>query len=449
MSASRPAAVAGGMTSSFLSLLDVLRPSVDPTLYRRYGWDYYMTDLFMARGLMKSVDQKDYSHYEKDHPIEYATAASLVTQNTPSATLTVTLGAADHYNSGTQSYPQAQRMYMTKNRVQVMIIAKDVSTPGAHTITLQPRTGDTIGTIAAGEVLVPVTALFGTGDTLTGSAVARTFKYENQTMIRGDVLELEGEAMASATWFVTQGGQNVYTLEAENDFAKVFRMQGEMAMLLLQKSSTSYTTLNKVIRTTEGLIPWIENQGGGIELLDQEIEMANLDRINRRIIKRGGEMENEWYIGFEIRQQMRKFITDVMKNGAISYGAFNGNKEIGVALGYDSISVDGITHHLKNYAPFNNEKTLGAPGMPFGRYAIIMPYGSANDARTGEKAPYMRVRYRAVPGYSREFEYSMLAGTREKQWQDFTDKIRIGYREEKGFEGFCANKFQIAKPVSF
>lgn len=407
-----------------------------------------MTDIFQARGLSKAVDQAEYSHYEKDHPIEYAVAASQVTQNTPGATATITLSAADHWDSGTQSYPQVQRVYLTRNRVQVMIIAKNTSTPGAHTITLEPSIPtQAIGTIAAGEALIPITALFGTGDTLFGSAVARVFKYTNNTMIRGDVLELDGQAMASATWFEVNGTPT-YTLEAENDFAKVFRMQDEMATVILDKSARNYGTIGKgVIRSSEGLVPWIENQGGGIELLDQQFEMANFDRINRRIIKRGGEMENEWYMGFELRQQIREFITDVMKNGAISYAAFNGQKEVAVAMGFDSITVDGITHHLKNYAPFNNEKTFGAPGMPFGRYAIIMPYGTANDARTGASQPYMRLRYRAVPGYSREFEYGVIAGTRERNWQNFTDRIQIGYRSEKGFEGMCANKFQIAKPI--
>lgn len=449
----RPVAVAGPVTSQFISLLDILKPSVDPKLWNQYGWDYYMSDDLLASGQSLPVDQAEYTHYEKNHIVEYATSASTVTQNTPGATLAVTLSATDHYDSGKLSYPQTQRIFTTRNRVPVMIIAKNTSTPGAHVITLEPCNPATaIGTISAGEVLVPITGAFGSGDTLFGDYANRVYKYTNQTMIRGDHMKLEGEAMASASWFQTNSGGTVFTLEIENDFAKVFRMQEDLALMLLEKTQTNYTTINKVIRTTEGLLPWIENHGGGIEMLDNEFVQANFDRINRRIVKRGGEKENKWYCGFILRQQMRAYITDVMKNGAITYGAFNQNKELAVNLGFESITVDGITHHLKNYALFNNEKVLGAPGFPFERYAVIMPSGSGSDPITGKKQPYMRLRYRAVPGYSREFEYGCIGGTGNKmgrQWQNFTDAVEIGYRSEKGFEGMCANKFQIAKPLVF
>ena len=67
------------------------------------------------------------------------------------------------------------------------------------------------------------------------------------------------------------------------------------------------------------------------------------------------------------------------------------------------------------------------------------------DARSGEKVPSLRIRYKAVPGYSREMEHWLTGSAVLQNKTNDTDSLKSHYRTERGFEGFAANRFMLIK----
>ena len=70
---------------------------------------------------------------------------------------------------------------------------------------------------------------------------------------------------------------------------------------------------------------------------------------------------------------------------------------------------------------------------------------SRRDAKSGDKIPSLRMRYKAVPGYSREMEHWLTGSAVLKNKTNATDSLLSHYRTERGFEGFAPNRFMLIK----
>lgn len=456
MSFLRPTAVQTITNDNFISLLDVIRPTNDIRLYERFSMDYYMSDTLEVTGRMKSVENGLYSHYEEDDMLQYITNRNSVTQATPGAAATITLAVADHFSSGLYSFPEFREVVLINAAVPIpcIINAKNTGTPGAHTITIQPLDAtQAIGTIAAGQNLAISGKLNVSGGTNDGSKGPRLIKVSNYTSIIDKALQIDGSSLTTPTWFeVTStegvGGGYLYYLEAERNTAVVFKSYTEMQMLTSRKSAGTVITNLGTVQTTEGLFPSIENNGGVvINYPAGGFNLNTLRLICSQFAAGGGAKEYQWYMAFDLYSQVQNFIQDAMRNGSILYGSFNGKKDLSVSMNFSSFEYLGYTFHLKNYMLLNNQNGLGTPGYNYSGYGVMIPWGMASEAKTGKMEPLLSINYRkSSKGYSREFEY-WKTGAANGTYTNQTDNNTINYRSEKGFEGYCMNKFCLCKPV--
>jgi len=99
--------------------------------------------------------------------------------------------------------------------------------------------------------------------------------------------------------------------------------------------------------------------------------------------------------GMQFTQANISWITDQMKNGAITYGAFAGNKELALKIGFNSFEISGYTFHWKDLAAFNNPQGLGAQG--FSQRSLLIPTTPIRTS-TGVMAKPVRLRYKQMQG---------------------------------------------------
>ena len=67
------------------------------------------------------------------------------------------------------------------------------------------------------------------------------------------------------------------------------------------------------------------------------------------------------------------------------------------------------------------------------------------DAKSGDKIPSLRIRYKAANGYSREMEHWLTGSAVLKNKTNTEDNLKCHYRTERGFEGFGANRYMLIK----
>ena len=127
--------------------------------------------------------------------------------------------------------------------------------------------------------------------------------------------------------------------------------------------------------------------------------------------------------------------------GGISYGAFIGSEEIGVAFGFKSFARGGYTFHKKAYEALSYSPMMGATGYNYSGMGLVIPGDMGKDAKTRESIPSLRVRYKEAGGYSRKMEHWLTGSAGLANPTSDVDELRCHYRTERGFEGFANNRF--------
>jgi len=168
------------------------------------------------------------------------------------------------------------------------------------------------------------------------------------------------------------------------------------------------------------------------------IDSTQLDEIIKQLDKFRGSKENALMCGINLSLDIDDLIGSKMGTAA-SFGTFNNDKDMAVNMGYASFNRGGYTFHKKTYDLFNHP-SLGT-ALNMAGDGIIIPMDSQRDAKGGDMIPSLRVRYKAVPGYSREMEHWLTGSAVLANKTNDVDNLQCNYRTERGFEGFGANRF--------
>ena len=245
------------------------------------------------------------------------------------------------------------------------------------------------------------------------------------------------------------GSGYLWYLKGEADTYKRFQDQMELMMLLGQTNNNPDITdgSNTGLRMTEGLLPFIENKGQSMDLGAASITMADFDAIVKSLDKYKGAKEYALYAGIDLSLDIDDLLASqgAYAAGGANYGTFQNNKNMALNLGFNSFNRGGYTFHKKTYDVFNHPKLLGAAGHNYSGYGICIPMDTQKDAKSGDKIPSLRIRYKAANGYSREMEHWLTGSAVLKNKTNTEDNLKSHYRTERGFEGFAANRYMLIK----
>jgi len=455
-----PSVVQSPTTYNYVSSLDLVqnlhKPEIDSEFVRRYG-DQNLTGFMEMQGYLNPVSAIEYSHYEDDwlhevvHPSVQAGAAN---------NATVTLTAQDSFtvNNGNSPYiqdtPASSEAYTPRDQDIIMFpdrtLAMVTNVTGADFDVTPLQDGTAIPTTTVADELVIIGNAHAEQSGQPLSRNGRVNLYTNNLMIKKSTNTVSGTEAGVQTWIEVpdKNGRMGYLWYFESGYQEYRRFMNECEMtMLLGEKITNLTLANTAgqgtVTVTEGLLPFIENNGNTIGYSSiTGFTIADLDNAVKTLDREKGAKENTIWAGINLSLGMDDTFMNLMQDGAISYGAFSGNQEKAIDLQFSSFKRGNYQFHKKTYDLFNDQKTLGAVGQEFPDIAMVIPVGNVAEGKTKMMVPSLRMNYLEGKGngYSRDME-EWLTGGANGVYNTATDEINMHYRAHRGFEGFAGNRF--------
>ena len=436
---------------------------VSEKLIKRYG-DQGITGLLELMGAKAPTTQTTFEHYEEtfrhnDIVVQFDTTSEIEAGDTVTTTMTV----------------QSEGIHDSKNPVRVgdILLFEDGTQVYVQTITsthvfeVWPMTSS--GWVTSHSASTDYTAsiignAFPEGSSQPEGLTPRIHEYSNKVMIMKESFEVTGTEATNVVYVKVDnekmGSGYLWYLKGEADTFKRFQDYSEIMMIVgdqISNSSlaasgnsvsldgSSYTL--DTLRGTEGLIPFIANKGQSMDLGSASITMADFDAIVKSLDKYRGAKEYALYAGINLSLDVDDLLASqgAYAAGGANYGTFQNNKNMALNLGFNSFTRGGYTFHKKTYDLFNHPKLLGTAGSNYPGYGLCIPMDMQKDAKSGDKIPSLRIRYKAANGYSRDMEHWLTGSAVLKNKTNTEDVLKSHYRCERGFEGFAPNRYMLIK----
>ena len=409
-----------------------------------------MMGLVENQGGLRPTVQSSYSHFEKDYVHQAFLLQTTATAGGAGASVVATIAAGYHSTAGTES-PGRVGFILSTPQGPALIIAKDETTPGAHTITLAPWDGTATLSITTSDYLPTIGSSFGEGTDAPDGVTPDLVEYTNNTMIIKEGYEVTGSALTSEMWFEVAPGQIpgvgggwIWALQGEHDTNRRFEDYISLQLLEGQKN-TNTGVITGGQKGTEGLIPFITN-GGTVYTWDplSGFGLPDFDNLILNAIKEKAGTMFAMYHGIGIGRFIDDGFINKFNNGAISYASFEGKEEVAINLGFTALKRNHHEFYLSWYQAFDHQQLLGASSYRnYTDLGVVIPLEMTVNAKN-EEVPHMLMRYRESGGYSRLKEVVLTGGT-NGVFTEQTDRIKVGYKADIGFEGFAPERFQLVQ----
>lgn len=451
-----------GATSANLSCLtttyyNTLHAAQVHNFYKEEIIQTYGSDLITSWMDLNSTNStrpaKTFYHYEQDRlnmPITTTGGSGIAGAN---VTLTISTG---YSGSGTFDPTMVgYGLFQASTGNTFIITAVNTAVANAHTVTVAPPTAAVAISIASGEQLVIIPAVFlGNCSTVTNSSQRGDGVVFSNTMqaLRKDLCICDDDLASfskAVTFFQTlnpltgESTWNWYNAEIGRVEAE-FRNAIEMELLIGQQlTNTTLTALGDT--GTTGVIPSItsygntQNYAAGVGF-----QMSDLDSMNIVMEKNNAPAEYICYDGVELNMQIQKIVKDYFPNGAVQYDAFNGNKDEAIRWGFTSISTSfGRTFHFHNMKVFNMPNYLGVPGGGYIGNGIWMPASKMKDGG-GNMVNYIEKVTLAGNGYDLGYDHWYVDGTGlfnpSQNRATTTKSVTFSWTTTVGIEVFAAKQ---------
>ena len=294
------------------------------------------------------------------------------------------------------------------------------------------------------------------------SIIPLLHEYENNVMIMKESFEVSGTEATNVVYVKVDnekmGSGYLWYLKGEADTYKRFLDYCELQMILGKKITNSTLTSASAtidgsseslstLRTTEGLFDFVANKGQSMDLGSAAITMADFDNIIKSLDKYRGAKEMAMYAGINLSLDIDDLLAaqGAYAAGGANFGTFQNNKNMALNLGFNSFTRGGYTFHKKTYDLLNHPKLTAHTGSNYPGWGICIPMDMQKDAKSGEKIPSLRMRYKSANGYSREMEHWLTGSAVLQNKTETQDRLKSHYRTERGFEGFAANRYMLIK----
>jgi len=427
---------------------------VDEQLIKRYG-NQGITGLMELLGSKKETTAQTFEHYEETLLHNHFTGT--IDGNSD---ITVDTGFTDGTGAAGNTSLRDGDLLLGANNVMYYVTGK---ADGADSV--QPEDMFQLKLVSDGTIAPAVDnqayAIVGNAHAeRTGQPVGitpRVSQYQNKCQIIKESFTVSGSEATNAVYVKVSSPESgtgyLWYLQGESDTHQRFLDYSELAMIVgqagnstLDNGAASSSTDGTVV-TTEGLLPFMENKGQSMDLGSSAITMADFDAAVKSLDKYRGSKEMALYAGINLSLDIDDLLASqgAYAAGGANYGTFANNKDMALNLGFNSFSRGGYTFHKKTYDLFNRPDLLGGVGFNHNGYGMCIPMDSQKDAKSGEKIPSLRMRYKAANGYSREMEHWLTGSAILKDKTNEQDELRCNYRTERGFEGFAANRFLLFK----
>jgi hypothetical protein len=397
-----------GTNLALISMLQLLKPQVYSQYTEKYG-DQTFFGWLATYGGMEVVKNKKYDWFESRSKNQLSVSpAAAVTVPTAGANVVITLSAADHFNSGTESpLREGETVRIASSNVEGRIISVDDSVAGAFTFTVRPlQIGQKFAGITGGITTGDVIKLVGATDQTEGSSGidAQTHldvQYSNYVTTIRDTWAATDDAQTSDVFYdkgvsgggmggASQAGTSYFTYKALMYTEKRFLNAIEEKLMMGDRvTNTGLGTSNG----SQGFLPKILQDGETVDYQGGVIDLAKIHEISRVMAAQGCPKQNMWLMDLYQRQQLNDSLKNEFPAGAFVWGNGEKSEEASLAYGFEKLMMDGFAMQLKSTDSFNTEiKYSKSPTSDyFANYGVICPMGETRDPKSGGKLKNLTV----------------------------------------------------------
>lgn len=424
-----PDAIAQIYASDIVSGFDIHKPEYLNTLFSRYGdQGASFFQLIRSMGFEKPVAADTYGHFEENHIHEIVHSRAIVAQPAQGDPITFVLDTTD-LDANNNFYIRKFDQLLFPNEVTGIVVDIDTTTPAAPEVTVEPNEStDRFPALTAGEELVIMSNAFSEGSGQPQGAVSGTWEYSNSAQIIKETIGYTGTEMVNQTWFdVTTKGQSIpafyFKGQIDIDYRMALRIDGA---LLWGKQTTNITGVidddneNRVIKTTEGLVPYIRRVGNEQTYTAGAFDVDEFDDMDNTLDREFAGNYILGLLGITLHQEIENALKDYFANTNIQFARqttndvlFKANESLGASVNFTYLTKSERTFLFKRLGTLNNRKLYGATGYNGPTMGIFMPINKRKDPVSGNMVDSIGTRYRALGKYSRRMEVWQVGGAGE------------------------------------
>jgi hypothetical protein len=385
-----------------------------PQYYKQYTEKYGNEDFtwwLAAQAGMEEVKNQNFFWFENRGKLMQGVTNASTVSASAGATVTLTLAAASHYNSGTQSPLRVgETVRIASSNVEGKILTINSATANAFTFTVRPlQSTQAFASAGAVSCLANEVLLFA-GDTEAGEASTQVNplihldqRYNNNiTEIRDGWSNTDLAQMADTYYEypvssdMAQNGATAFTYKGM--YKTLVRFKNNVENKLMRGDSQTNTGLNTSVGS-QGIIPKVVADGETVGYTAGNLDIAKLHEITRIMDVNGCAKQAAWLSDIYQRQDFSDGIFAAFPAGAFVWGQGEKSQEASVAYGFKEIDIDGYKLQVKKYSQFNTEVTTGLTPTDdyFRNFGLIYPMGETKDSRTAATYKNITIMYQQPP----------------------------------------------------
>ena len=334
--------------------------------------------------------------------------------------------------------------------INAIVTAVTGSTSFAATPT---NSAEAIPSIASADEIIIFGNAHGEGSGFQAPMTTSSTKYTENLQIIKHRMRVTGSESLAKLWYDEEGsGMKKFQVKGEADAYAQFTNTAELNLLVgagLSNTAlaSTFQATNNPLALTNGLLTQIVTGGNILNYAAVSgLTVDDLYDYNVEIDGEKAQKKNLMMSGIEIDQQVDRELGDRLKDGAISYGAFNADQDKAVNFGFQKFTVGAYTYDKRPMASFNDKQTLGADGYGFKYEAFTIPAGSVKmeaGSEKGTSVPSLRKRFFAGEGKSRELDIVYFNGlTDSSEGSDFEE---VRYQADCALEAQALNQYGYIK----
>ena len=411
--------------STFISNLDLVKPQVWPSLFKRYGDQgsaYMMTRML---GFERPVMGDTYGHFEEDlfhQTFLQADATDVGVAAAAGDSITLTLATT---RNRTEAYVRVGDIILFPDESQGFVTAYN---PDNGQTTVKPNGLYKLPAVSGGDELAIVSGVFPEGSGMPDPAASGVTYFDNDAQIIKESIGATGSQLVTETWipiFNEAGAFQGYYRSGQDqiDYRMLLKIYG-IFWTGKRIDNTAGRAVNSALskypnKASEGLIPSIRSHGNTHDYETGLFEMSDFDDMDVYLEKEfvGTDVPLWMPMGLTLHQEVENLLVDYLANTNIDYARksvnqklFKGDETMGVSVGFTYLQKSGRTFLLHRMGGFSNLKTFGLAGYPYEKMGVVIPLDKGRDPRTKEDIGSIGTRYRAMGAYNRRAITAPLHG---------------------------------------
>lgn len=397
--------IVGGVTRALVSDLQLLTPQYYKTYVEKYGNEDF-TWWLATYGGMEQVLNREYFWFENRGKLMTGVQAAANVAASAGATITLTLAAGYHYNSGTQAPIRAKEtVRVASTNVEGEILAITGTTANAWTFTVRPKIStEALASEGSTDFLASDALLFGgymdVGEASTSIApmIQLDEKYTNTITEMRETWSATDLAEATDVYYTggfsgdvpAGGGQAGYSLFTKKGLIKSnVRFKNDVEFKLMFGNIVNNSGLTSTTSVgSEGIIPKILADGETVGYTPGNLDIAKLHEITRVMDVNGAANQCMWLQDIYQNQNFSDGLFAAYPAGAFVWGSAEKSQEASMTYGTRQLYIDNYLFSVKKYKQFDPEYVYGVTPLQarFRNYGFIYPMGETRDSKDVTKS---------------------------------------------------------------